>query len=145
MIPRFLLWPIARLVRRPVLRHITAFEEATRRPRERQEALLRRILARHAHTDFGRAHGFARIHTIADFRRQLPVAGYEYFEPYIARVRRGETNALLADAKVLMFAMTSGTTAARKYIPVTPQYLADYKRGWNIWGLRNFREHQNTR
>ncbi len=39
-----------------------------------------------------------------------------------------------------MFALTSGTTATRKYIPVTDQYLADYKRGWNIWGLKAFRD-----
>src|SRR5205814_9079662 len=114
MLPRFLLWPIARLVRRPVLRHINAFEEATHRPQEVQQALLRRILARHADTDFGRKHGFASIQTLADFRRQLPVAGYDYFEPYIARVRRGEFNALLGDKIVHMFALTSGTTAARK-------------------------------
>ena len=59
----------------------------------------------------------------------------------MARVRRGETNALLADARVHMFALTSGTTATRKYIPVTDQYLADYKRGWNLWGLTAFRDH----
>ena len=59
----------------------------------------------------------------------------------MARVRRGETNALLADARVHMFALTSGTTATRKYIPVTDQYLADYKRGWNLWGLKVFRDH----
>jgi hypothetical protein len=145
MIPRFLLWPIAKLLRRPVLRHITAFEEATHRPREVQEALLRRILTFHRDTAFGRDHGFAKIATPDDFRRQLPVARYEYFEPYLARVRRGEVNALLADSRIYMFAMTSGTTAARKYIPVTPQYLADYRRGWNIWGLRSYREHQSTR
>ena len=44
-----------------------------------------------------------------------------------------------------MFALTSGTTATRKYIPVTPQYLADYKRGWNIWGLKVFRDHRPVR
>jgi hypothetical protein len=37
---------------------------------------------------------------------------------------------------VHIFAMTSGTTAARKYIPVAPHYLHDYRRGWNIWGIR---------
>ena len=47
-----------------------------------------RILAHQADTDFGRDHHFAAIRTVADFRRQLPVAGYEYFEPYIARVRQ---------------------------------------------------------
>jgi hypothetical protein len=145
MIPRFLLWPIAKLLRRPVLRHILAFEQATQNPREVQEALLRHILSHHAQTDFGRKHGFGSIRTPDDFRRQLPVAGYDYFEPYIARVRKGELNALLGDERVYMFAMTSGTTAARKYIPVTPQYLADYRRGWNIWGLKSYREHQKTR
>src|SRR5262245_20196816 len=44
-----------------------------------------------------------------------------------------------------MFAMTSGTTAARKFIPVTKQYLADYKRGWNMWGLKVFRDHPEVR
>jgi hypothetical protein len=145
MIPRFLLWPIAKLLRRPVLRHILAFEQATHNPREVQEALLRRILTFHARTDFGRKHGFSTIRDADDFRRHLPVAGYDYFEPYIARVRKGELNALLADERISMFAMTSGTTAARKYIPVTSQYLADYRRGWNIWGLKSFREHPKTR
>src|SRR5438132_11886699 len=145
MLSRFLLKLLGKVVRRPVLRHLAAFETATHRPREIQEALLRRILAFQADTDFGRHHGFASIRTIEDFRRQLPVAGYEYFEPYIARVRRGDLRALLADPCVHMFALTSGTTAARKFIPVTPQYLADYRRGWNIWGLRVFWDHPEVK
>ena len=139
MLTRFLLRMIGKVARRPVLRHLAAFDEATRRPREVQEALLRRILAHQAETDFGRDHGFGGIRGVEDFRRQLGVAGYEYFEPYIDRVRRGDLRALVADPCVHMFALTSGTTAARKFIPVTPQYLADYRRGWNIWGMRIFR------
>jgi hypothetical protein len=145
MLTRFLLTLIGKVVRRPVLRHLAAFEEATHRPKEVQEALLRRILARHANTAFGRDHGLAHIQTVADFRRQLPIARYEYFEPYIARVRKGETQALLGDQRIHMFALTSGTTAARKYIPVTSQYLADYRRGWNIWGLKVYRDHQEVK
>ncbi len=137
---RLLLIGLGKVLARPVRRDLSAFEAATHEPRRVQEALLRRILARHADTDFGRAHRFRDIRTPADFRRQLPVAGYDYFEPYVARVRRGDFNALLADRRVHMFALTSGTTAARKYIPVTDQYLADYKRGWNIWGLKAFRD-----
>jgi hypothetical protein len=112
-IPRFLLFLIGRIVRRSVLRHINAFEEATHRCREVQEALLRRILSRHADTDFGRQHRFTDIRTPADFQKHLPVAGYDYFEPYIERVRKGDVRALLGDDKVHMFALTSGTTAAR--------------------------------
>jgi hypothetical protein len=142
---RFLLTLIGKIVKRPVVRHLTAFEEATHRPQETQEALLRRIVARHANTAFGRDHGFGQITNLQDFRRQLPVAPYEYFEPYIARVRRGEARALVADEPIHMFALTSGTTAARKFIPVTPQYLADYRRGWNIWGLKIYRDHQEVK
>jgi hypothetical protein len=136
---------VGKIAALPVRRHLAAFEAATQQPREVQEALLRRLLAYHANTDFGQEHHFAAIRTIADFRRQLPVAGYEYFEPYLARVRRGDFRALLADQCVHMFALTSGTTAARKFIPVTPQYLADYRRGWNMWGLRAFWDHPNVK
>ena len=142
---RFLLRTIGKIVKRPVLRHLVAFEEATRRPREVQEALLGRIIGRHADTAFGREHGFSRIRNVEDFRRQLPVAGYEYFEPYITRLRRGEFRALLGDDRVLMFALTSGTTSSRKFIPVTTQYLADYRRGWNIWGMRIFLDHPEVK
>jgi GH3 auxin-responsive promoter len=142
---KFLLRKVAgKLVAFPVRRRLAQFEAATHRPREVQDALLQGILAHHAATDFARVHRFDTIHTTADFRRQMPVADYDYFEPYIARVRKGEFNALLGDAVVHMFALTSGTTATRKYIPVTPRYLADYKRGWNLWGLRVFQDHKEV-
>ena len=60
----------------------------------------------------------------------------------MARVLEGQTNALLSDPHVFMFALTSGTTATRKFIPVTQKYLDDYKRSWNIWGLKVFRDHK---
>ncbi len=58
---------------------------------------------------------------------------------------QGDFKALLADPVVHMFALTSGTTATRKFIPVTAGYLADYKRGWNLWGLKVFRDHPEVR
>jgi hypothetical protein len=132
---------VGKVVGWPVRRRLAAFEAATHAPQAVQDALLRRILAAQAPTAFGRDHHFADIRTVADFRRHVPVAGYDYVAPYVERVRRGETNALLTDPRVHMFALTSGTTASRKYIPVTPQYLADYKRGWNLWGLKVFHDH----
>jgi hypothetical protein len=143
---RFLLKKVVlKIIARPIRRRIAQFEAATHDPRSVQEALLRGILTHQTATAFGRDHRFDAIQTIEDFRRQVPVAGYEYFEPYIARVRRGDTAALLADPRVHMFALTSGTTATRKYIPVTQQYLDDYRRGWNIWGIQVFRDHPEVR
>jgi hypothetical protein len=132
---------VLRAIAVPVRRKLLAFDAATSDPRSVQEAVLRGILREQAGTDFGKDHHFADIRTVEDFRRMLPVAGYEAIEPYMARVRKGETSALLADPRVHMFALTSGTTATRKYIPVTSRYLDDYKRGWNLWGLKVFRDH----
>src|SRR4051812_15569780 len=124
MIPRVVILAAGKVVGFPSRVKLWTFNAACRRPREVQEALLRRILAGQAGTAFGRDHGFRTIATLADFRNQLPVAPYDYFEPYLARVRNGETNALLSDDRVLMFALTSGTTASRKTIPITPRYMA---------------------
>ncbi len=136
---------VGRLVAMPVRRRLNAFERATHEPRRVQEDLLRRILAAAAGTAFGRDHHFAATRDVPDFRRHVPVAGYEYVEPYIRRVVAGEWQALLPGPKVHMFAMTSGTTAARKLIPVTDRYLADYRRGWNLWGLKTYRDHPEVR
>lgn len=138
-------WPLRKLIGFPLRRQMARFDAAADKPRETQETLLRRILDRQTDTAFGRDFGFARIRTPADYRRQLPILRYEDIEPYMARVCRGERNALLADPCVHMFALTSGTTAARKYIPVTPQYLTDYRRGWNLWGLKTFLDHPEVR
>jgi GH3 auxin-responsive promoter len=128
----------------PIRRRLRAFEYATTHPQQVQEALLRRFLVGHADTGFGKDHHFSKIANVADFRRHCPVAPYEYFEPYIQRLMKGEAGALLADPRIHMFALTSGTTATRKFIPVTQQYLADYKRGWNIWGLKAYRDHHGA-
>src|SRR5438445_8614618 len=108
MMKHFLLRMVGKVVKRPVLRHLVAFEEATQTPRKVQENLLHRILRRQTDTDFGHRHGFDAIRTVQDFRKQLPVASYEYFEPYINRLKSGEVRALLADDQVVMFALTSG-------------------------------------
>ncbi|MFL5241207.1 MAG: GH3 auxin-responsive promoter family protein [Gemmataceae bacterium] len=139
--PHFLTKLAGKLVALPIRRKAAAFEAATRDPLSVQESLRQRIVHRHAQTQFGRDHNFATITSLADFRENLPIAPYEYFEPYLKKVRQGNFSALLADTRIHMFALTSGTTAARKFIPVTDQYLADYRRGWNIWGLRAYLDH----
>ena len=144
MLGRFLIASLRKAIALPLYHKFAVFEAACKSPEATQAALLRNILAYHGDTGFGRDHGFGTIKTIADFRRQIPVAPYEYVEPYVRRVMAGETSALLADPAVLMFALTSGTTAARKHIPITRQYLNDYKRGWNLWGLRAIRQHTSV-
>jgi hypothetical protein len=142
---RLLLTSVGKLIAIPVRWRLRQFLAATCDPVSIQQALLQSIITRQAPTAFGRDYGFDLIKTAADFRRQLPVAGYEAFEPYLNRVRKGETAALLTDPHIHMFALTSGTTATPKYIPVNDQYLADYRRGWNIWGLKVYLDHPEVK
>lgn len=107
-----------------------------------QRDLLIHRLARHADSQFGRDHHFREIRSEADFRRRVPVAGYDRHEPYIDRVRNGEINALFGPkTDVLMFALTSGTTNRPKTIPVTRESLQNYRDGWTNWGIMAFDAH----
>jgi len=119
-----------------------AFLDQTARADEVQRDLLLARVARHAESQFGRDHHFNEIRTPADFRRRVPIRGYDGHEPYIEKVRNGDTGALFGPGTdVLMFAMTSGTTNRPKTIPVTREALNDYREGWTIWGIQAFDAH----
>ena len=40
-----------------------------------------------------------------------------------------------------MFALTSGTTAQPKYIPITQTFLDEYRAGWNAFGIKALLDH----
>jgi hypothetical protein len=140
------LWLIKKLVGTPIARRARGlardFLRQTERTPEVQRELLLRLVARHAQSQFGRDHHFSEIRSAADFRRRVPVRGYEAYEPYLERVRKGDLGAMFGSGtEVLMFALTSGTTARPKTIPVTRDSLRDYREGWTIWGILAFDAH----
>ena len=131
---------------RPLLRRTRAlaseFLRQTETADEVQKDRLLALVRRNADSQFGRDHHFGEIRSPADFRRRVPIRGYDGHEPYIAKVRDGNTSALFGPkTEVLMFAMTSGTTATPKTIPVTRESLKDYREGWTIWGIQAFDAH----
>src|SRR5918997_2757511 len=137
---------VRRLAGRPIQRRARRlaadFLRQTDRAGDVQRELLMSRIARHADGRFGRDHHFGEIRSPADFRRLVPVRGYDGHEPYIDRVRRGDLGALFGPGTaVLMFAMTSGTTARPKTIPVTRESLQNYRDGWTIWGILAFDAH----
>jgi hypothetical protein len=137
---------VRRLIGGPLLgrsrRLAAAFLDQTKRADEVQARLLKHQISRHADSQFGRDHHFKEIRNAADFRRRVPIRGYDEIEPYIERVRQGEIGALFGPGtRVRMFAMTSGTTNKPKTIPVTDASLHDYREGWTIWGIMAFDAH----
>lgn len=123
-------------------RRVRRFLADADRGAELQREVLFDKIRRDGDSEFGRQHGIDKITTVEEFRRQVPIADYEYFRPYVERVKRGELRALFGpQTRVLMFAMTSGTTNASKYIPITEEFFRDYRDSWNVWGLRTYAQH----
>jgi GH3 auxin-responsive promoter len=118
------------------------FQADARRAREFQHRALLAKIRRNANSDFGRDHAFSNICTVQDFRRRQPIAGYDEHHPYIKRVLNGEVTALFAPGtRILMFAMTSGTTGTPKRLPITEELFHEYASGWKIWGAGVYGDH----
>ena len=108
------------LLRRVYDRRMRELEGVLRDPWRFQEKAFRGILTSASRTVFGRDRGLTAGMTLAEFRRRVPCAPYEAFDPYIGRMLAGEPS-VLWPGLVRQFSLTSGTTAARgnKYIPFT--------------------------
>ena len=118
------------------------FIRATRDAAAIQERTLLRKIRRNAETGFGRDHRFDRIHSAADFSRHVPILRYEEHRPYIERVKNGDIGAMFGRGqRVHMFALTSGTTDEPKYIPITTDFLDEYRDGWNAFGIKALLDH----
>jgi hypothetical protein len=121
------------------LRH---FRNKLRDTRGVQEKRLTDILQMLQGSSFAKDHGLKGVRSIEDLKKALPVAPYERMAPYIERLKVGEKNALFSqETRLIMFAMTSGTTRAPKYIPVTQASLSEYRKSWAIWGCALAEEH----
>ena len=114
------------------------FDKLAANPAHTQRELLLSTLRREEETAFGRDFHFGSIRSVADFRKHVPILKYEDLEPYIERVKNGETEALFHRQNVLMFSLTSGTVGARKFLPVTKRFVKTHQRGWYLWGLGAF-------
>ncbi len=107
-----------------------------------QQRTLRRVLVNVARSDYGRAHRLERVRTPDDLRRAAPLVTYDDLAGHIEQMCRGHSAALLSPGQqVHMFATSSGTTARRKLIPVTSEFIRQYRRGWNTFGLKMLSDH----
>jgi hypothetical protein len=109
-------------------------------PAKTQQRLLNRITQANADTVFGRRHGFGDIASLSDFQRRVPITQYEDLQPYIQAAMEGQPNQLTQEAPVL-FTTTSGTTGARKYIPMTPTGRGAKARLMSLWLSALYRDH----
>ncbi len=115
---------LRRWVRRVFVRTTRQLDAACADPNAAQHARLRQLLAQNAHTEFGRVHGFSAIKTFDDYRRAVPIRGWDGFDAQVQRMVNGERNVLVTEDPYF-FATTSGTTGHRKLIAMTSQFIAE--------------------
>ena len=111
-----------------------------------QTNTLQRLLELNSGSQFSSDMGLRPGMSVAEFQQRVPICDYEFFRPYIDRMQTGQHSALLGHRnKLLMYAITSGTTAKSKLIPITEQFLKDYRRGWQHWGIAAHQDHPQMR
>lgn len=115
---------------------------ALARPQLAQDRLLMAWLHRHRGCAWGRAHGFADLDSDS-FRAKHPVTSWEDYRPWIERIANGEQAVLSADP-VRAFLPTSGSSGARKLIPVTAGLQRAFRTGVDCWMHALFADHPGT-
>lgn len=122
--------------------HSRGFFRSTLTCQRTQSAALKRLLGLNAGSRFHQDHGLTLHTSLVEFRRQVPITTYSDITQSIESLKQGNSSALCGERNPLrMFALSSGTTGDTKFIPVTRQFVADYRRGWSIWGINTFDDH----
>ena len=118
MLKSALAFPVAKLIRRKVLR-------AAANPHKAQQRVLDHLRVNGKRTAFGRDHDVGYLFSQADLAARVPVRDYEALRPYIDRVVAGEAD-VLWPGRPAYYAKTSGTTSGVKYIPITGDSLPSH-------------------
>jgi hypothetical protein len=103
-------------------------ERIWRDPAATQEAALRRLVATARDTEFGLAHGFRGIRSVADYQAQVPVRDYGQHKAWLERAAASE-DSIVWPGRCRDWVKTSGTTSGDKLIPVTPEAFSGHRKG----------------
>jgi hypothetical protein len=105
-----------------------ALERVSRAARAVQEATLLANVRTARDTEFGLAHGFASIRSVADYQARVPLRDYLGFKPAWDAALAGAGD-VRWPGRPRIWVKTSGTTAGDKAIPVTPEAVRAHRRG----------------
>jgi GH3 auxin-responsive promoter len=90
-----------------------------------QRQVLQDLVSAGQYTELGKKYHFAKLFTLKEFKKNVPIHEYDDIKIYISRMMQGEDN-ILWNTPVKWFAQSSGTTSNKsKYIPISEESLAD--------------------
>ena len=122
---------VAGVVRRMAARRLAEFDRASLQPQTTQSRVLQSLLRRARDTEWGQRHAFAEIGSPEEFRKRVPVTRYEDIAPVWQRAYAGDRN-VTWPGHIRFFAMSSGTTADNKYLPVSNDAIRSNQRAGSL-------------
>lgn len=94
-------------------------------PVSAQREVLQDLITAAQYTEFGRKYNFEKLFSIKEYKKRVPVHGYDDIKPYILKMMEGQEN-ILWNTPVSWFAKSSGTTSDKsKFIPISSESLSD--------------------
>lgn len=96
-------------------------------PARLQREKLLAIVRNCADTEFGRAHDFGAIRSVADYQARVPPSGPEAYDEAWNRTAAGERNILFPEP-VHAYALSSGTMGKEKMVPLNKALVRSLRR-----------------
>ena len=116
------------------------FMRSTKSPMQTQRKLLLSILASNKNSRFGVDHDFASITSAEAYARQCPIQNYDTLKPYM----EDDSGQGLTAETPSFYQVTSGTTGAAKYLPMTKTGLNNDKTLQNMVALSRYLDNPCT-
>ncbi len=105
-----------------------------------QQVVLQRILSNHADCGYGSKHGLRTGMTIEDFQSGLPTVRYLDLEPWIERMKAGESD-MLHRGRPSVFERSSGSTSGAKWIPFNDDLRREFQEAVRAWMADLYQRH----
>ncbi|MCH9682051.1 MAG: GH3 auxin-responsive promoter family protein [Deltaproteobacteria bacterium] len=113
--------------------------------RVQDQFLAEQVIAPNVDCQFGRSHGFDKIRTLDEYRRAVPISGYDAFAELIERTVHSGEQGLVTGDPIKRFFLTSGSTSKAKYIPVTSRFVRNKSRTFGVYWSLVFGEHPTAK
>ncbi len=119
---------VGSIVHAAAVRRLARLRRAALDPAEAQARVLRRLMRSARKTAFGRDHLLGHVRHASEFAEAVPLRDYAGMEPWWRRARSGEPDVAWPGV-IENFAVSSGTTAGEKYLPVSERTIRSARGG----------------
>ena len=93
---------------------------------KKSEKFLVKILHDNKNTEYGKKYNFANIHSVEEYKKNVPLSDYSDYLPYVKRMADDGEKNLITSYPIKTFAVTSGSIGTKKMIPISKKALSKY-------------------